>query len=251
MNLQAWTHLGVAVAAVVIWLAAYRLPFASARARKRFRLTVSSHTGMPPRLVFPVLGTIIYLLLAAGAVVTVAVVSRVSVSDLLGADFGVDTIAITLLAVLGASAATAFGMSLLYAIRPTVDVPGAVSNVGWVREVMVLPPRWRWIVPMSSAAMEETFFRGVLLVGLLAADVPAWVAIALAGLVFTAGQVVLTENLVQAIVLAISSVVLSIVGGLLVVVTGGVIPALVVHAAFAGYYTNSGSRPSQPVAGSR
>jgi|GEM_PF-2757075 len=245
MSTEAWTHLIVSVVATVVWLAAYRLPFAAARTRKRFRLAVSSATGLSPTLVFPILGTAIYLGLAIGAIVTVMLVSGPTLDDLVGPAPSLMIGALTLLAILGASAATAFGMSLLYSVNPRVDVPAAVSSVGWIREVMVLPVRWRWLVPMSSAAAEEFFFRGVVLVGLLSADVAPWIAIGSAGLLFTIGQVVLTENPVQSIVLAISSVVLSIVGGLLVVVTGSVIPAIVVHAAFAGYYTNSTSPSSR------
>jgi hypothetical protein len=229
---------GWAALAAALWLAMYRLPLRTPRMRQRFRLTVSSWTGLAPRLVFPIVGTVIYLV--AGALTTGGLTTRSPVSwyapllwrpSLTGA-------ALTALAVVGASSLTAFAMSMLYATRPGVDVAGAMSTVRWIQEVLVLPPKWRWVVPMSSAALEEYCFRGVVLTGLVGTGAPAWLAIAVSGTLFTVGQVILTENRLQAFVLAMSSVVLSVVGGLLVIVEGSVLPAIVVHASFAGYYTN-------------
>ncbi len=255
------TFAGYGLAAGAAWLAVYRLPLRTPRARQRFRLVVTSRTGLPGRYVFPILGTVIYLVAGLLAALALGLASPAG-PGLAGSGLaaalarplhwrpGLSGVALTLLAVLGASALTAFAMSVLYALRAGVDVPGAVTSVRWIQEVLVLPRRWRWLVPMTSAAVEEYFFRGVLLTGLLATGAHPWLAIAISGALFTTGQVVLTENRLQALVLALSSAVLSVVGGLLVVVTGSVLPAIVVHASFAGYYTNtSGASPSGTASG--
>ncbi len=236
----AWTFAGMAVVVTTVWLAGYRLPLARPRPRQRFRLAVSSATGLPARLVFPVVGTVIYL--AGGALAAAALVwwGDVPLLDALRMRPSGEAAAATALVAVGTAAITAFAMAVIYQIRPSADVPGAVAGSGWIREVMVLSPRWRWVVPMASAAVEELFFRGVVLVGMLAHGAPGWAAIAVAGLVFTVGQVVLVDNGLAMVVLGVSSVVLSALCGLLVVVTGSVLPAILVHAAFAGFYTNLG-----------
>jgi hypothetical protein len=230
------------VLATGLWLAVYRLPLRTPRARQRFRLAVSSRTGLPSRYVFPVVGTLIYLAAGLLAATGLILVTPVGWRDPLRWHLSVPAVALTLLAGLGAAALTTFAMTTIYAIRPGVDIPGAVANVRWIQEILVLPRQVRWLVPMVSAAVEEFFFRGVALTGLSAAGAPPWWAIAISGAVFTTGQVVLTETRLQALVLGLSSIVLSVVGGLLVVVTGSVIPAILVHASFAGYYTNAGAR---------
>ena len=55
-------------------------------------------------------------------------------------------------------------------------VPGAVAGVRWIAEVMTLPERWRWAAPVSTAAVEDVFYRGVLLSGLIGAGLPPWSA---------------------------------------------------------------------------
>ncbi|HEY8474213.1 MAG TPA: CPBP family glutamic-type intramembrane protease [Natronosporangium sp.] len=232
---------GVATAGAAGWLALYRLPLRRPRTRQRFRLAVASRTGLPARYVFPVVGTGIYLGLGILAAVAVAIAAPAGLGGALVAPVTGRTVATTLLVAVGAMTLIGFAMTMLYAARPTVDVPGAVAGVHWIREVLALPPAWRWLAPMSSAAVEEFYFRGVFLTGLLLPGAPVWVAIGVSGAVFTAGQVLLTERALPALVLGLSSVVLSVLCGLLVVVTGTVLPAIVVHASFAGFYTNLGA----------
>lgn len=243
MTGEAWWFAALAAAVATVWLALYRLPFRRPRTRQRFRLAVASRTPIPARFVFPIIGTVIYLL--GGVVAAAAVVWRgdLSLGQMWGGRPSIPDAAVTLLVVLGAAAWTGFAMSLLYAARPQIDIPGAVSGVGWIREILVLPRQWRWVVPMSSAAVEEFYFRGIVLIGLLAYGASPWHAIILSGLMFVAGQVVLTERALAAVVLGVSSAVLSVLCGLLVVVTGSVLPAILVHASFAGYYTNLGTAP--------
>lgn len=240
---EGWWFAAVATAAAAGWLALYRLPLSRPRTRQRFRLAVASRTGLPARYVFPVVGTAIYLLTGLLAIAVVAWWGGVPLGAALAWRVSLPEVGLTLLVALGAAAMTGFAMSVLYAVRPRVDVPAAVSGVGWIREILALPRQWRWLVPMSSAAVEELFFRGVFLLGLLASGTPPWLAIALSGAVFVLGQVLLTEQVLAATVLGLSSVVLSVLCGLLVVVTGSVLPAIIVHSSFAGYYTNMGAGP--------
>jgi hypothetical protein len=236
---MSWPVYGaVAITVTAIWLAAYRLPFAKPRTRQRVRLAVSSRTGLQARYVFPILGTVIYLGLGIAAAATLILLNPVTFTGLLRWELTRNSVPATLIAVAGATALTGFAMSAIYALRPRADVPDAVTGVRWIKEILALPRAWRWTVPMASAGVEEFFFRGVVLIGLLETGAPPVLAVVLAGFVFTAGQLVLTEDTMQATVLGLSSTVLSLICGLLVLAEGSVIPALLIHASFAGYYTN-------------
>jgi membrane protease YdiL (CAAX protease family) len=192
--------------------------------------------------VFSILGTVMYLVLGGAALLTLAQLGRLNPIDLLAWRISGEGAALTLLAGIGASALTAFAMSVLHSLPGRADVPGAVSDVRWVQEILALPGRWRAAIPMVSGALEEFYFRGVMLFGLLATGFPVWAALVITGVIFTAGQVALTESRVQATVLAASSIVLSVVCGLLTIVEGSVLPAMLIHASFAGYYTNMSVR---------
>jgi hypothetical protein len=249
MTRDAWIFAGVALLATAGWLAGYRLPLRAPRTRQRFRLWVSSRTGLPARYVFPIVGTAIYLLGGVLAATVALIASDTTFTGVLGWRVSATGLALTLLAVVGANSLTAFAMSIIYAVRPTVDVPGAVTGVRWIQEVLVLPRQWRWFVPMASAGVEEFFFRGVFVIGLLAAGAEPWAAIVIAGAIFTLTQGLLTENRLSALVLTLSSVVLSVVCGLLVVIEQSVLPAIFVHATFAGYYTASSAQRPRATAG--
>jgi hypothetical protein len=211
-------------------------------------LAVASRTNVPGRYVFPILGTVIYLTLGVLASLAVTSAGGVRVTGLLGWRITPQGVGLLLLTAVGASALTAFAMSVLYTVRPRVDVPGAVTGVRWISEILALPRFWRYAVPATSAAVEEFFFRGAFLGGLLATGAPIWAAIAISGAVFTLGQVLLTETALQATVLALSSAVLAVMCGLLVAVEDSVLPAIVVHASFAAYYTQTSASRAAPVA---
>ena len=60
------------------------------------------------------------------------------------------------------------------------------------------------MIVLVAPFVEELFFRGVFLVGLLAHGAPVWAAVGLSGAVFVAGQVLLTERALAALVLGYS-----------------------------------------------
>jgi hypothetical protein len=198
--------------------------------------------------VFSILGTLLYLVLGGAAAFTLARLGRLNPVDLLAWKISGEAAALTLLAGIGASALTAFAMSLLHSLKGRADVPATVADVRWIQEILALPSPWRTAIPAISGALEEFYFRGVMLFGLLATGFPVWAALVFTGVVFTAGQVALTESRMQATVLAVSSIVLSVVCGLLTVVEGSVLPAILIHASFAGYYTNMSLRRTAVVA---
>jgi membrane protease YdiL (CAAX protease family) len=112
-----------------------------------------------------------------------------------------------------------------------------VQEIPWIKGLWAFPPRF---VPAAAAlggVVEEVFFRGVLLrimTDLLAVDPPA--AVALAGALFCLEQLLQVRTRFQALLIGAGCAAISLVGGLLVVLTGSVVPAVLCHASFVVFH---------------
>jgi hypothetical protein len=222
---------------MTLWIAVYRLPFGDASRRRRVALWLADRTRLAPDPAFAVFATVLYV--GLGLVVTTVLfpMTGLSVSDLVGAA-SLGSVAALLLAVLGTSSLNSLCISVLYRAVPDVDVPGEIARIQWVSSILTLPRRARWIIPAVAAAVEELVFRGVVFGGLVSAGAALWFASAVSTLLFALGQVVLVSTRIQAVVMGTSSIILGTVGTLLVAGTGSLIPALILHMSFAGFYTN-------------
>jgi hypothetical protein len=228
---------GMLVSAAV-WLGLFRVTYLTVRIHNRIGLWIGGLVGLPGPYAFSIAATVWYVVLG---VAVAAVVGHLAARPFLGplvhrlppsAALAVG------LGILGAFSLTAAAMTVISAVRPSVDVATAVSKVRWIEGIMRLPAAWRWVVPMIGASVEEYVFRGVMYPALLAHGVGRLPAFAVATGLFTAEQIGLTENLVQAIVIGISSLV---VGGICTLLWNqyhSVVPAIAVHASFAGFYTS-------------
>ncbi|GGM78495.1 type II CAAX prenyl endopeptidase Rce1 family protein [Dactylosporangium sucinum] len=233
---------GAALAAAAIWLFVFRLAVFNYRTNRRVRIWVVTHTSVPGKYVIPILGTLVYLALGVLGSIALLYVGDLSLGGLLAWHVTPHGVGLMLFTAAGAHLLTGFMTSIMYAVRPRIDVPTAISRVRWINEILVLPRPWRYATPAISAAVEEFFFRGVILGGLLATGTPAWAAIAISGASFIILQVLYTDTALQATVIGLGCVVLSVLCGLLVVAEGSVLPAIAVHASFAVYYTRSSVR---------
>jgi membrane protease YdiL (CAAX protease family) len=146
---------------------------------------------------------------------------------------------------LGASTASVVAIAWLYRVRPTVDVPGEVGNILWIRYCLALGSPWKWVVPALAAIVEECVFRGVLFAGMVERGAPLGVAVILSTTAFLVGQIVLTGSRIQVYVLAFSSLAIGLLGSLLTSATEALVPAVVLHASFAGYYTGMGAAANE------
>ncbi|WP_354644467.1 CPBP family intramembrane glutamic endopeptidase [Kitasatospora camelliae] len=227
----------LATAVVAGWLALYRLPFNDPARRRRTALWLAGRTGLRPEAAFAVFGTAVYLVLGALALTVLLACTPLALHRLFAPPAPGTALAL-LLAVLGTSSANILGVSLLYRADPRVDVPGEIARIQWIASVLALPRHYRWIIPAAAALFEEVLFRGVILLGMAELGSGPVPALAFSTCLFAAGQVALVSTRVQAYVLGTSSLTLGVVGGLLTWATGGVLPALVLHMSFAGFYTN-------------
>ncbi|MBS2963476.1 CPBP family intramembrane metalloprotease [Actinocrinis puniceicyclus] len=243
--------------AVASWLALYRLPFADASRRRRMALWLADRSGSRPDAAFAVFATALYLGLGLAVLFALAAAAHLSVHRLVGAPTASDALTL-LLALFGTSSLNILCISMLYRARPIVDVPGEIARIRWIASILSLPGSARWAVPAAAAVVEELVFRGAVFVGLGARGGGFALACAVSTAIFTIGQIVLVSTPVQAFVMGTSGLTLGLVGCLLVAATGSILPAVVLHASFAGFYTTvstgsarggSGARPTGPPRG--
>ena len=234
---------GLCAALVVSWVALYRFPLASPTRRRRVSLWLGDKTGVRADPAFAVFATLLYLFLGSIVVVVFMRATQTPYRKLLG-HFRPTTSAALILAILGTSSLNTLWIALLYKVRPGADVPGEISRIQWISSILALPPYARWMIPAVAAFVEELAFRGAAFLGMEHAGLSFGVAAGISTLLFFLGQVALVTTATQAFVMGTASLTLGFTGTLLVAATGSVVPAIIVHASFAGFYSNMSTSSS-------
>jgi Type II CAAX prenyl endopeptidase Rce1-like len=238
-----FTMLGYAIACVVavaIWLLIYRLPFGDPSRRRRIALWLADRSGLHPDMAYAIFGTVLYLVLGLFILFVLMTFAHLSVSALVVAP-SLAAFPAVLLAAGGTSSLNILAISFLYRARPKTNIPEEISQIQWISSILALPPHFRWIIPAAAALVEELVFRGAVFMGLGALGSGFWLAWLVSTLLFTLGQIVLVSTPIQGFVMGISSITLGTFGSLLIVVTGSITPAVILHMSFAGFYTNMSS----------
>jgi len=226
------------------WVTLFRLPFRSPARRRQIGIWLSERSRLRADAAFAVFGTITYLGLGILVLLILSWCTRVPWASYSGVHSIVD-VPLTLLAIVGASSLNALCMSVLYRIDSTADVPGEVARIQWISSILALPREARWVLPAIAALVEEFVFRGAVFLGLGASGASLAQATIFSTLLFTVGQVLLVSTRTQAVVMAVSSCTLGLIACPLVAATGSIIPALVVHMSFAGFYTNMSAKGAE------
>jgi membrane protease YdiL (CAAX protease family) len=120
-----------------------------------------------------------------------------------------------------------------------------MSEVPWIKGVRQLPALAAPLAAALGGVSEEIFFRGVML--RILTDrwlAPPVVAIVIAGILFCVQQVVQVQTRFQAVVIGCGCVAISAVGGILVVLSGSVVPAVFAHASFVLFFMTQGGEAS-------
>lgn len=236
--------LAVAAAAAVLWGRALWFFDERSAALRRLALGVLGFTRRPASEVRSALLSALYcgggLLLA----VLFAALWRVPVGRLLA-----PAAEHAPLAVLGVVAEVALA-SLLVSLWCALSGAGPerfaeLAEVPWMAGLRALPGAAAPAVGALAGAVEELFFRGVLLTALLERGVGPWSAVALAGALFLLQQLLQVRTRFQAAVIGAGCVAISAVGGLLVLASGSVLPAIVCHVAFVVFFLG---RPAEAAA---
>lgn len=227
---------------VAAWSLAFRLPFRSQGRRQRTSLWLADHLGGTPGASFALFGTVEYALLAGvTAVSLVLLVPDGRLSLLAWAGRPTPTVsAAILLAVLGAFSVTGLATSALFLVDPTVDLAREVGSLRWIESAASLG-RWHLTVPIAGAMAEELLFRGVAL-SLAQASLSGGWAVLVTAAAFALQQGLLVETAPQLWILVSSALVIGVLGGLLCLVMGSVLPGMVLHLSFVGFFSSKKGR---------
>jgi len=224
-------------AAIAIWLATYRLPFDDPARRRRIALRLAGWSGVRADVARAIFGTVLYLGLGSLVLLVLLYFAPLPAAVLVSLPPLV-AVPCLLLAMLGCSSLNVLFISFLYRANPRTDVPREISQIQWIASILALPRHFRWIIPAAAALVEELVFRGAVFIGLLTLGSNFWVAWLVSTFLFTLGQVVLVSTSTQGFVMGSSSIALGTFGSLLIAATGSLIPAIILHMSFAGFYTN-------------
>lgn len=226
-----------------IWLIIFTQSYKNTYTKNKITLIMSSIFGLPASYSYSIFATILYCLLPTLGTFVVATVAGVNIFSLFTWQ-GFQVIPIILLSISAAMSLVAVFVVFINKLFPRIDIPGEMARIKWIEGIMQTPAKISWLLPLLSASLEEIFFRGALLTGLLTAGMGTPKAIALVTIAFVLNQVLLADTWPQRLVLGYSSIAISLVGSIAYLASGSIIPSILMHASFAGFYT-SGSENNQ------
>ena len=118
-----------------------------------------------------------------------------------------------------------------------VDPDSEIREIPWIDGIGKLPRLLFTPFLVTSAFLEEFFFRGILLL-IVAKKLPVspWFALAWVTFLFLLEQLLQVRTKTQAAILGCGSFAISLVGGLMVLYTGSIIPAAFSHASFVVFF---------------
>lgn len=131
------------------------------------------------------------------------------------------------------------------AVRAGPERFAEVRDTPWMKGLRRLPQALVPWAAAAAAAIEEIFYRGVLIAVMIAElGLAPLAAVAIAGALFCFQQLVQVETAFQAAILGGGSAAIALVGGLLVIHAGSVVPAVLCHAAFVVFFLRRGEERS-------
>lgn len=154
--------------------------------------------------------------------------------------FSIHDIPILLLGFISQSSLSCLALLLIKAVVPSLHWEKIIGDVEWVKASKRFPAVVRIIYPMSSSCVEEYLFRGVLyylLRNIFEGTHNIIIPIIIIAVAFSIEQILNTQTIAQAVGLMIGSLCISIIGCLMIEVTGSITPAVVTHMMFAVFYT--------------
>lgn len=236
-----WAALGgflaISVVVSVAWGLALRYFDERSQALRRAVFFALGFTQRPPSEVRALFLSAIYYGFGLLASLLCAAMFGLSPSALFS--FSAAHIPLTALGVVGQISLTSLLVDLSCRIsrqgRP--EQFAEVQEIPWIKGLRALPAA---TVPAAAAlggVVEEVFFRGVLL--RIMTDelrMAPSAAIACTGALFCLEQLLQVRTRFQALLISAGCVAISAVGGLLVVLTGSVVPAVLCHASFVVFH---------------
>ncbi len=220
------------------WLFIFKLSYKNTYIKNKISLAMSSVFGISPSYSYSIFATFLYCALPTISSIIVAKVAKIRIIDLFTIRGGSILIIIIILGIVAAMSLISLFVVVALKIAPNMDIVGEMAKVKWIEGIFQTPKKISWLLPLLSASFEEVFFRGVFLQGLILNDMNFTLAVSLITFAFVLNQVLLTDTKTQGLVLGFSSVSISVIGSIIFLASGSIIPSIIMHASFAGFYTN-------------
>ena len=227
---------------MTLWLSVFVFTYKNPKTKNRISMFISTHTGLPASYAYSLFATIYYCIMPLIGGVLILKIAGLNFFDIFhkSSDTVIRTFLCFVAGELVVMSIVAVPMVIYAVLNPEVRIDEAIKDINWISGISRLPGKIPMLIPCMSACCEEFFFRVVLFVTLMALGMPVIYAMLIVTFLFTVNQIVLTKRGLQAFVLGVSSISISVVSCLLIVITGNVIASLVIHASFAGFYANGG-----------
>lgn len=149
-----------------------------------------------------------------------------------------DTALYTLIGFVTQFEISSFLLVLISAAKTEINWYRVVGEIEWVKISNKLNRRQRFFYVISSALFEELLFRCSFFL-ILVTQFPfvhPFVAIGLTTFLFIIEQVICVQNRIQAVAMTTGSIAISIIGCLLIVTTGSILPAILCHEMYVIFY---------------
>ena len=224
---------------VTIWMFIFKQSYKNTYIKNKISLLMSSIFGVSPSYAYSLFATIVYCALPVAFSLILAIVGRVRWRDLFNFDLRITSfIIIILLCFIAAISIISICIIFIQMINPKINIAKEMSSIRWIEGIFQFPKKVAWVLPMLSACFEEIFFRGVFLASLINSGLNDLLALSIVTIFFIINQCVLADTREQKLILGMSSFSISLTCGLAFFVSGSILPSIVVHAAFAGFYIN-------------
>ncbi len=229
----------IALLIETVWLGIFKYVNYNQRMyRKMLLWLATTFPGINSQQLAYILGTLVYILPPFfGGWLLLSLVD-VSLIDVFSVVSKVNTFYLVFVAYMASMMMSILATNLLTKFIPEIDIPGHIRKTPWIKTALIFPKKVIWIFPFISASFEEFFFRGALFFALLEIGLSFWLATAIVTLAFVVNQVVLVDDWVQGLVIGLGSVSISLIGCLMVGITHSVVPSMMMHAAYAGFFVN-------------
>lgn len=199
---------------------------------------MSSAFGLPVSYAYSIFATIIYCLLPLISCFILGKTAGFHFLQLFSFSYGGMLLLVIMMAVIGVMSVMAVFLMVILTIKPKMNIQEEMSKIKWIEGIFMVPAKVAWLLPMCSACFEEVFFRGAFLKGLMVSGMNTLAAVGIVTAAFVINQCILADTKVQKLILGISSFAISAIGSIAFLACGSIIPSMIMHASFAGFYTS-------------
>lgn len=132
------------------------------------------------------------------------------------------------------------GFVSAFAKEAGINTIDEIRKIKWITGISLMPKWSMSLIAAFGGFFEEIIFRGVfMIVAINQYHMAAWIAIVLSVILFLYHQIIQLDTPTQMCIIGSASLIISIIGALMVVYTGSILPAVIAHTSFVIFYTSN------------